>query len=41
LAFASAGTKQGISYSARRSKPLRWRRLGLAIGGSDVSAASA
>ena len=41
LAFASAGTKQGNSYAARRSKPLRWWGIGLAFGGSDVSAASA
>ena len=41
LAFASAGTEQGISYAARRLKPLRWWGIGLAFGGSDVSAASA
>ena len=40
-AFASAGTEQGISYAARRLKPLRWWGIGLAFGGSDVSAASA
>ena len=28
-------------YAARRSKPLRWCGIGLAFGGSDVSAASA
>jgi hypothetical protein len=38
LAFA---TKQGISYPARRSEPLRWWGIGLAFGGSDVSATSA
>ena len=40
-AFASAGAEQGNSYAARRSKPLRWCGIGLAFGGSDVSAASA
>ena len=40
-AFASAGTEQGNSYAAHRLKPLRWWGIGLAFGGSDVSAASA
>src|SRR6476646_4193857 len=40
-AFASAGTEQGISYAALRLEPLRWWGIGLAFGGSDVSAASA
>jgi hypothetical protein len=38
LAFA---TKQGISYPARRSEPLRWWGIGFAFGSSDVSATSA
>jgi hypothetical protein len=41
LAIASAGTEQGISNAARRLKPLRWWGIGLAFGGSDVSAPSA
>ena len=41
IGIGGAGTKQGISYAARRSKPLRRWGIGLAFGGSDVSTASA
>jgi hypothetical protein len=37
----SAGSEQGISDNALGLKPLRWWWVGLAFGGSDVSAPSA